>query len=461
MMITKMKENLRLFKIVIFVLLITLQIGSAAVLELDVCRFKGDNDMVFLELYVEFQRIAIEHKVENGKLYGAIGFQVDILEDNVLLTTDKWRIEDNADKPADIDSLQKIVDVRSYKLPPGNYDLRVTATDSISQCKFKDSKNIKVDSIPDDALSISDIELSSYVIPSGLIEKYDRGNFGLIPNPSLLFGKELQSLYYYFEIYPPSDNPVNAKYKISYAIILSNGNIIKPLPDAIHTHDPTPFADVDSISLANLGSGSYTLRVQVSTSEGDTVKQSKRFFVFRPKTELASDQNATYFFISPQDSSSIEQELREIKFLLTKGQLGRTERMSINDKALFLKEFWQRIDTGNAADIPLRQRFRQRVAEADERYGSSRTPGHQTPMGRIYALCGEPDDREAHSLELNALPYEIWNYFNIQGGVIFVFVDRNGFGDYTMVHSTLRGELYNTNWYRDYVEQASTNTYDK
>jgi hypothetical protein len=42
----------------------------------------------------------------------------------------------------------------------------------------------------------------------------------------------------------------------------------------------------------------------------------------------------------------------------------------------------------------------------------------------------------------------VWNYFGIQGGVEFVFVDTRGFGEYMLVHSTARNELQDSDWRR-------------
>jgi hypothetical protein len=48
-------------------------------------------------------------------------------------------------------------------------------------------------------------------------------------------------------------------------------------------------------------------------------------------------------------------------------------------------------------------------------------------------------------------PYEIWHYNSLQGGVIFVFVDREGMGNATLVHSTYRDELRDDDWYNHYA----------
>jgi hypothetical protein len=72
--------------------------------------------------------------------------------------------------------------------------------------------------------------------------------------------------------------------------------------------------------------------------------------------------------------------------------------------------------------------------------------GWQTDRGRVYLLYAEPDDVQRFPSSDNGKPYEIWNYNQIESGVVFVFIDRNGFGDYQLVHSTKRGELQDESW---------------
>jgi hypothetical protein len=74
--------------------------------------------------------------------------------------------------------------------------------------------------------------------------------------------------------------------------------------------------------------------------------------------------------------------------------------------------------------------------------------GYRSDRGRVYIVYGAPDDVERHPNEVDSKPYEIWSFHNIQGGVIFVFVQRNQGGDYDLVHSTHRNELHDENWDR-------------
>jgi len=56
-----------------------------------------------------------------------------------------------------------------------------------------------------------------------------------------------------------------------------------------------------------------------------------------------------------------------------------------------IDEFWRRRDTAPAyAGNPLRERFEERVAEADRLYSEAGLPGRRTDRGTIFVLYGPP-----------------------------------------------------------------------
>jgi len=64
----------------------------------------------------------------------------------------------------------------------------------------------------------------------------------------------------------------------------------------------------------------------------------------------------------------------------------------------------------------------------------------------VFIVYGPPDEYDRHPSEVDSKPYEVWYYHGIQGGVEFVFVDRTGFQEYILVHSTHRNELRDDAW---------------
>ena len=59
-------------------------------------------------------------------------------------------------------------------------------------------------------------------------------------------------------------------------------------------------------------------------------------------------------------------------------------------------------------------------------------------------------------MEIDARAYKIWFYDQVEGGVEFVLVDRLGFGNYELVHSTKKGEIYNPDWFAREVQGYRT-----
>jgi hypothetical protein len=88
------------------------------------------------------------------------------------------------------------------------------------------------------------------------------------------------------------------------------------------------------------------------------------------------------------------------------------------------------------------------VRIANARFREKHRDGWKSDRGRIFLTYGEPNDieRNASSSDMNS--YEIWQYYAIQDGVVFVFGDVRGLGNYRLLHSTARGELYDSSWMR-------------
>ncbi|MEJ2542771.1 MAG: GWxTD domain-containing protein [Calditrichaceae bacterium] len=72
--------------------------------------------------------------------------------------------------------------------------------------------------------------------------------------------------------------------------------------------------------------------------------------------------------------------------------------------------------------------------------------GWKTDRGRVFLIYGDPDEYERFPSSMDALPYIIWHYYDLEGSQIFVFTDLDGFGDYRQIHSSYRKELQNPNW---------------
>ena len=111
--------------------------------------------------------------------------------------------------------------------------------------------------------------------------------------------------------------------------------------------------------------------------------------------------------------------------------------------------FWNKRDPNPATPVnEFKDEFYQRVQYANDRYTTRGMEGWETDRGRILVKYGLPTNIEPHLFDRGVRPHEIWEYNNIpgEGQAQFIFADRNGFGEFELIHSTVAGERRLANW---------------
>jgi len=167
--------------------------------------------------------------------------------------------------------------------------------------------------------------------------------------------------------------------------------------------------------------------------------------------------------------------------LLTQDEAYAFRQMTRGEKEAKLGQVWRAIDpTPDTAENELRRDFQARVAYANAHYTVFER-GMFSDRGRIWIQFGEPDEIQIERLPVSdktlgyvmegqipksskdlltkpdqgvvdTRPYEIWTYHlrghemiprhrmnEISAGMKFVFVDEQGYGDYTLRYSSVSG----------------------
>jgi GWxTD domain-containing protein len=160
-------------------------------------------------------------------------------------------------------------------------------------------------------------------------------------------------------------------------------------------------------------------------------------------TLLASASSVPLAIYTGMPESELDREFRWSKYEMTKPEKSQYEQLSGADaKRKLLSDLWRKRPAGT------RDEYMTRVTYANANFGVMGREGYRSDRGRVYITYGTPDDFERHPNESDSKAYEIWTYHSLQGGAIFVFVQKNQGGEYDLVHSTLRGELQDENWQR-------------
>lgn len=428
--------------------------------DFDFATFRYDTSRTYVEVYYSFNLTHMK-LVKGDSLYSdTLLFHIRMLKDTRDSTgyAESWRIPVAVRDTAVEELKQTFVGQIGLAVPPGNYMVFLDAVDNNDTAKA-DSLEDKV-SIPKYSfrkLETSDVELCSQITSSdsdthGIFYK---NTYNVVPNPKAIYGAGLPIVYYYVEVYNIPDSAADSLFTVQYEVRDSYGQV-KKSREITRRKFGNSSVEVGTVNGSNLRTGAYTFVFTVIDSAADEyAASSRRFFVYNPGlgapesagTGVAGASMLSTVFAG-MGLEEIDREFKEARYIATSKETEEFNSLqTLPAKRQFLYDFWQKRNPDPVSSTnSYRLEYLERVAYANDHFRVGNTPGWKTDRGRVYIMYGKPDQIDRHPNESNSKPYEIWYYNSIQGGVSFDFVDRTGFGDYTLVNSTARNEIHNDNW---------------
>lgn len=420
-------------------------------------RYQPEPGKSYVEIYYSLDRSQLDFfPQEGGYLAAVLSLQLFIenLEGDTVEFR-KWEVASTIKGAAEKEVSYKIIDILATVLSPGSYILSLEVEDLNSKKKGVAEKGLEVPDFSRKVLTLSQIELAYNADPETLATKFTKGARKVMPNPSGLFASRAQMLYFYAEAYnlSPGEGPQN-DYSLSFEVLDESGERFKDFGTQTLKKPGSSAVLISGINISTLPRGNYKLSITASdplTSE--TAQSAKDFTVWRE--ERIAEESVFEF---PRDEEQAQKMRNQISFIATRAELKMWDELNLEGKGKFLEEFWRKRDPEPATPenefrLEHLRRWNYVNAKFAKHHGAGN--GWQTDMGRVYLKYGEPDDIERHPLSLDSKPWEKWHYDEIeeglahprQSGVLFVFVDEDGFGVYRLVHSTAVGEIQNLRWY--------------
>lgn len=352
-------------------------------------------------------------------------------------------------------------------VPPGEYQMTLTIPEGMdgARKRLQLARDVVVpDYAPGLGPKLSDVELAASIKASqDRDDQFYRNGLVVRPNPSLLYGSGLTSVYYYAEAYNLDRAVDDSSYTV-YTFV-SQTSIPQPvagLQRRTQRAVRSPDVLVGSFDVGALASGSYLLNLVLLAADNTAlVERNRKFFVYNPAVKV--EQRSTSVDVAYEASiyaSMTEEEVNEqikyAKVIATDNegsQMDRAKGLEARKRALM--EFWQKRDPDPSSPLnEFREEYFSRVQYARERYSSGHAEGWQTDRGRAYLKYGMPAHVSPHHYERGSVPYEIWEYDNIpgEGNAMFVFADVGGFNEFELIHSNVAGEPKSLDW-RDEVRE--------
>jgi GWxTD domain-containing protein len=420
----------------------------------DYSRFRSSAGAGYLELYYSFYCGQITFHSTGEHLKGGVALHTDLID----AQTGQAVIKEQVVLPVVMDDTSAtawkttpVLRQAGHLVPFGNYRLHIVAYDSANPAR-RDSLSLPLEMKAwTQRPAISDLELCSSIQTStNKNHPYFKNSHEVTPNPSLVYGSVAPVVYVYAELYDVDTTKV---YAVDYEMIDEGGAVVKTVSRQRRYRAPNT-VEIGTLNAVALKPGKYTLRLSLRDSpSGQKTQSQKGFYVYQPpvlSAQPASTPTSLAVAIETLTTKELEDEFQKARYLADKTEIDFFSQLKTPQAQKdFLKEFWTRREAGSALEAPRRRvDYLRRVEVVTERYSSYTKKGWRTDRGRVFILFGKPDEVERHASEGVSKPYEIWYYYQIENGVQFIFLDKNGFGDYDLVHSTKRGELYDEGWSR-------------
>lgn len=435
--------------------------SSPLALSLDVAQFRGSDKQNYLEIYYSMPEMAPSYVKNADEPYTcSVLFNLHIFQDDTLWATKVWRINNTLADTAKKENGKQLVDLIRYPVEAGHPYLIKLFVKDISDGRI-DSVQAEYTSANFNAetVCLSDLQLASTIqaFDSTCSESFHKRFYCVLPNPEMTYGEKATDLHFYFEAYHLDTGLADGVFRVRTRILDNQGNPTASVPavENVRPKRQEMIREIGQFSTANLRSGIYALEYSVLDSSG-TIKaqRSKMFLVQNPSIkEMAAvfgDDQSVMTFLDGLSAAALDQEFDKLYPISKKEEREIFRSMKEADaKRAYLYNYWRASKPPAYANVEaFRRDYLEQAAYVNNTYAMRSRPGWKTDRGMIYLRYGRPSDIERHTLGQDTNPYEIWRYDQYEGGVIFVFVDRIGFNQYELIHSTKRGELYDPNYQR-------------
>ena len=354
-------------------------------------------------------------------------------------------------------------DMKRFALENGEYTLEVTLRDVNAPTEAKRTFTEKiVVNYNDDDLLLSDIQpITSITKATASNNNYAKNGFVFQTHAFDFYPQQFKVLKFYVELY--NSQKMTDAFYIRYFVKRQGGD--KPMQiNAKRLVAQETHALVLQLDITEIPSGNFDLVIEARNREHKVL--SSKTHNFQRSNPYLNNQLADYLTINYENSFVTLFDERQLNYAL-RALAPKMESIDgeiitnvIDDEDLDLKRkylynYWVTQDPQTP-----KATFKEYMTLAksiDKKYRSAFGVGFETDRGYTYLKYGEPNDIITQMSDPNASPYEIWEYYDLneQQNVKFVFYNSSlAVNDFDLIHSTLRGEVYNPNWMKQVYENS-------
>jgi len=448
---------------------------------IDYAQFKYDSNTSLLEVYYTFPDTAIVYKRDGSGLKSELSCTIEISNTLSTLTKRNWVIENRYENDTlALKNRSDLLGMQKFVLPSGQYIIKMNFQDVVDP-RRKDSVKFTVNirNFDSENPSISDIQFAQKIEPKSeginvSYEKYLKGENVVLPLPTAMYVGNKPELHSYIELYNFSIVSTKDSLTVKYIVLDNTKNEVF---DVVNKRQILGDAQIDifNVSIDVLMSGVYFLKTVISYWHGtqsDSLVTFKKFYILNPEmpaeqvTMLSEDELFLISEFATLSDKRVEEQFRMVNQIANSNEIETYQQLntSLARQKFFFKFWFQRDPNPNTPVNERYEDFKRAIDFARRNYKCTMSQnGWDSDRGKILLKYGFPTqiDRKYFSSRVDSdqtYPHEIWYYDNVQGGALFVFVDFRGLENFTLVHSTVVGEVNQPNWYQLFAIKRNSNT---
>ncbi len=427
----------------------------------------------YLELYWQINPFSLHYRKDTvGALVARVQTGIVIRHDTGIVLEDHYMMYTDPAAPEQA-SARNILELKRLRLPYGTFRVELTLTEpDFPQRPFVYTQDINIPPPLPDAACYSDIQMVDTLYAATEKDNvFSRNGYIQIPLAVNFIDDDRKTLRYYAELYQADRIEPELYPLVQHAYISKreDGGMIPYLQQ----RDTIPAAPVipviGSFDLSPVASGNYYLSIRL-LDRGERELASKTcFFQLVNKHPVARDAapakeddttegtgvvflDMSKTFVSAYSFPQVKAMLEMLLPVSDVWERKTIENFLRKPDEMYMRYFiynhFLKID-GKDPEKAWKD-FSDKVREVNRLFGSTAMPGYKTDRGFIYLKYGKPSDRILVKNEPGALPYEIWQYYSLgkqsMEGIFLFYQPGSSVQDYRLLHSTVNGELRNSQW---------------
>lgn len=451
---------------------------------MDAVAFSRGNDSIQVEVYYSVLQKLLPFTKSGDKWIAPINGRIDIYQDGKVVRSASIHKEKSF--TGSEDELKQhiaddVVDGSFFMVPAVSNTRAVLTLIGLNDTKqsYNDTlrREIEVPLRKPTKYQFSNVEFASQMEKTADKSNFfEKVGFIIIPNPSRTYGGNYTKLYYYTEVdVPKSEVSGSNAGVIRIQVLDGTGKEMFKTSEEVQLDAPV-VPIIGSAEIEGLPTDAYVL--QLTLMRGTTVVDSvKRQFFYDSGIQLSEEDDApaaanvdeatlyTDAGFGNLSELEVEERAKQTLYGATEIQKKSYDKLTeLKARQQWLFDYWRAKDKEIGAP-PLSQyrAFLKRVDEANRMFTVMKTPGWKSSRGRVWIQYGKPDQITGEPFAINSKPYIQWEYVSqkipLQSGsrAEFVFVDKQGGGNFILVSSNARGEVEEDDWFTREAQRTPGN----